>query len=175
MQPKPQEGDPTADPLAEPSRWQLLNFCSSVRYKASFVQLPLTLGQKSKCRTEMIGAQPGDLKMESCVVCYKTQPVTTGGRARRRAQDSSSRQCVRVSFLFDFTHAFWLSKWGPVTQSVFSIFFVTFKTKQKNNSSAGLCLIWGKHCFCVFCRGVWIALCWPSEKLQQTHFIIGWK
>lgn len=79
--------------------------------------------------------------------------------------------CWPSSLFWPHTQS-WLSKWGPGTQSVLSIFSVTFI-----NGSAALCLVWGKHCVsaasvCICslkqCRGVRCALCWLSEKLQQT-------
>jgi hypothetical protein len=56
-----------------------------MRIQASVVQLPQTLGWRSKCRTEREEAQLAGLKMESCTMCNKCQPIVPGAEHGGRA------------------------------------------------------------------------------------------
>lgn len=70
-------------------------FCSLVRIQASIVQLPQTLGRRSKGRIEKKETQLVGLKMESCTICNKTQPKAiipgSGKGGRTMGRDWSSR------------------------------------------------------------------------------------
>lgn len=120
-----------------------------------------------------------DLKMESCTICNKTQPIATelekGAGPREETRDSSRRQTVCWPLLlFNFTQT---PDFPNRPQSMFSIFLWLSKTDLRGSAWFGVNTVFLHllHLLPEQCRGIWSALCWPSEKLQQTHFIIGWK
>lgn len=173
-QPTSQEGGPTADPAVEASPWQLLLLLFGEIWSIQ------TLEQKSKCRIEKIEAQPVDLKIGFCTICNKTQPVATapgkgkGQWEERGAEDSSGRLTLCLLLLLVWLHAdSWLSTWGPVAQSMFSIFLWLSETDLGALPDLGVNTVF-LHPLPLLPKqrgGVWSALCWPSGKLQQTHLI----
>lgn len=90
MQPKSREGGPWLT-LQLKHHTDSCYFCFSVRIEAAIVQLPQTLGLGSKCGIEKKEARLVGLKMESCTIYNKTQPIVPGagrgGRTIRRDQN----------------------------------------------------------------------------------------
>lgn len=105
-------------------------FCSSARYEASFVRLLQALGREEWMQNWKDRSSASWL--ENGILYYLQQNSASrhwaGKGERTMGRDRSWRFIQETDSIFGFLllvwlHAYsWLSTWGPVTQSMFSIF-----------------------------------------------------
>lgn len=178
-QPTSQEGGPTADPAVEASPWQLLLLLFDEIWSILCSVAP-------GFRTEewMQNWKDGGSAswLENGILCYLQQNSASrhwaGKGERTMGRDRSWRFIQETDSMFVSPSC--LASWILLafhmrprdTVHVFYI-FVTFRNRSRGSAWFGVNTVF-LHPLPLLPKqrgGVWSALCWPSEELQQTHLI----